>query len=213
MLNIKNIKMAKITEISPQERAPHRVNVYVEGVFKFGIDERLLLDFNLYVGKEITEAEIEKYKEGDNYQKCMDKAFRFLSFRMRSEKEMRDKLAEKFDEATVKKAIKRLKELKFIDDVVFAKSWVESRRIGRGKKALAFELGRKGIAKNIIDDAIADLSQDDEFELALELVKKKSKYKNLDRNEAYQKVGGFLSRRGYSYDVIKKVIQEITKPK
>lgn len=205
--------MAKITEISPQERAPHRVNIYVGGVFKFGIDERLLLDFNLYVGREITEAEIEKYKEGDNYQKCMDKAFRFLSYRMRSEKEMQDKLAEKFDEATVKKAIKRLKELKFVNDAEFARAWIESRKYSRGKKALSFELSRKGITKELVEDALLGLSSDDEFETALELVKKKSKYKGLDRNEAYQKVGSFLSRRGYSYDVIKKVIQEITNSK
>lgn len=201
--------MGKITEISSQAKAPHRMNVFVDGVFKFGIDERLLLDFNLYVGRGISDGEIEKYKEGDNYQKCMDKAFRFLSFRMRSEKEMQDKLAEKYDEATVKKAIKRLKELKFINDVEFARAWVESRKIGRGKKALAFELKQKGVAKETIDEALQDLSQDDEFEAAMELVRKKSKYKNLDRSGAYQKIGGFLSRRGYSYDVIKKVINEI----
>jgi len=201
--------MGKITEISPQAKAPHRVNIYIDEVFKFGIDERLLLDFDLYIGKEISEADIEKYKEGDAFQKCMDKAFRFLSFRMRSEKEMRDKLLEKYDEATVKKAIRRLQQLKFIDDTGFTRAWVESRKVGRGKKALAFELSRKGVEKEIIDEALFDLSEDEELESALELVKKRSKYKGLDKNEAYQKIGGFLSRRGYSYDVIKKVINEV----
>lgn len=201
--------MGKITEIKSQEKAPHRVNVYVDGVFKFGLDERLLLDFNIYVGRGISDAEIEKYKEGDSYQKCMDKAFRFLSYRMRSEKEMQDKLLEKYDEATVKKALKRLRGLKFVNDNEFARTWVESRKIGRGKRALAFELSRKGVAKEIVEEALEGLSGDDEFESALDLVKKKSKYKNLDRSEAYQKIGGFLSRRGYSYDVIKKVISEI----
>jgi regulatory protein len=200
--------MVKITEISPQQKAPHRVNIFVDEVFKFGLDERLLLDFDLYVGKEISNSDIEKFKEGDSYQKCMEKAFRFLSFRMRSEKEMRDKLLEKYDAKIVEKAIEKLKDLKYVNDIDFARAWVESRKVGRGKRALSFELSRKGVTKEIIDEALLGLSGDEEFESALDLVKKKSKYKNLDRNEAYQKIGGFLSRRGYSYDIIKKIINK-----
>lgn len=201
--------MGKITAIEPQTKAKNRVNIFVEGRFSFGIDERLLLDFDLFVGKEISDSDVKKYKEGDNYQKCMEKAFRFLSYRPRSEKEMKEKLAEKYDETTVKKALKKLASYGYVNDAEFARMWVESRKTGRGKRALSYELARKGVAKDVIEEALSNLSDDSEFESALELVKKRSKYQNLDKNEKYRKIAPFLARRGYSYDIIKKVINEI----
>lgn len=201
--------MGKITAIEPQTKAKNRTNIFVDDKFAFGIDERLLIDYDLFVGKEITGKDVEKYKEGDDYQKCMEKAFRFLSFRPRSEKEMRDKLLEKYGEATVKRAMKKLAEYGYVSDAEFARMWVSSRKLGRGKRALSFELSRKGVAKDVIEEALSDLSNDLEFESALELVKKRSKFKNLDRNGKYQKIAPFLARRGFSYDIIKKVIAEV----
>lgn len=201
--------MGKITAIEPQAKAKNRVNILIDDKFSFGIDERLLVDFDLYVGREILDSDIQKYKEGDDLQKCMEKAFRFLSYRPRSEKEMRDKLSEKYDETIVKKAMKKLTEYGYVNDAEFARSWVESRKTGRGKRALAYELVRKGVTKDIIETTLSYLSDDSEFESALELVKKRSKFKNLNRDEKYKKIAPFLARRGYSYDIIKRVIAEV----
>jgi regulatory protein len=198
----------KITAIEPQKKAKGRVNIYVDDKFSFGMTEKLLIDFDLYKGKEITEKEIEKFKSGDSLSKCMDKAYHFLSYRPRSEQEMRKKLREKYDEGTVDKAIAKLKKYSFVDDSEFARMWVGTRFSGRSKKALSFEMKQKGISKEIIEEALADIDFDKEYEAALELVKKRAKYKGLDRNEAYKKIAPFLSRRGYNYDVIKKVINE-----
>lgn len=201
--------MGKITAIEPQAKAKNRTNIFVDDKFSFGIDERLLSDSDLFIGKEISDADVVRYKEGDNYQKCMEKAFRFLSFRPRSEKEMRDKLLEKYDEKIVAKAIKKLTGYGYVNDAEFARMWMESRKVGRGKRALSFELSRKGVAKEVIEESLLGLSDDSEFESALELVKKRSKYQNLDRNEKYKKIAPFLARRGYGYDVIKRVIAEV----
>jgi regulatory protein len=201
----------KITRIEPQKKAPGRVNVYVDDEFSFGISDKLLIDFDLYKGKEVEEKEIDKYKEGDSLSKCLDKAYHFLSYRQRSEKEMRDKLLEKYEEKTVEEAIERLKEYNLINDAEFSRMWVEQRGMGRGKRALSFELKRKGIDKDIIEEALEKIDPDKEYESALRLVKGKHKYKNLDRNEAYKKIAPFLSRRGYGYDTIKRVISEIAK--
>lgn len=198
----------KITSIKPQIKAPGRVNVYVDSEFSFGISEKMIIDFDLYKGKEITQNEIEIYKERDSLGKCLDKAYRYLSYRPKSEKEMRDKLLEKYEEKTVGEAIEKLKEYNFLNDKDFSRMWVEQRSVGRGKRALAFELKRKGIDKDTIEEALSEMDTDKEFESALRLVRGKEKYKNLDRNEVYKKIAPFLSRRGYSYDVIKKVLDE-----
>lgn len=203
--------MPKITKIEEQKKRTDRFNVFLDDQYSFAVSEGAILEFDLYKGRELTEAEIEKIKAGDSISKCLDKAYRFLSYRARSEKEMRDKLAEKFDEGTVEEAIKRLKKFNLVNDAEFARAWINSRLLGRSKRALAFELKQKGVTKEVIEAALEDISKDDEFEAALALVKKRSKYQNLTGNEAYQKIGGFLSRRGYSYEIIKNVIEKVSK--
>lgn len=199
----------KITAIEPQKKAKDRANIFIEGKYSFGVPQKLIVDLDLYKGKEISKEDIEKYKKEDSLSKCLDKAYRFLSYRPRSEKEITEKLLERYDEKTVKKAVKKLKEYKYISDRDFAKSWVASRLLGRSKKALRIELVKKGVNKEIIEESLSDIDSETEYKNALNLVKSKRKYQNLTRDEAYKKVGGFLSRRGYSYDVIKKVINEI----
>lgn len=199
----------KITAIESQKKAPGRVNIFIDDKFSFGISEKLLIDYDLYKGKEVDEKDLRKYKEGDSLGKCLDKAYRFLSYRPRSEKEMHDKLLEKYDNNIVEETVKRLKEYNFLNDSDFAKIWVSERCNGRGKRALAFELKRKGIDNIIVEEVLSNIGTEDEYASALKLVKSRAKYNGLEKNEAYKKIAPFLSRRGYNYDVIKRVISDI----
>jgi regulatory protein len=199
----------KITKIEEQKKTKGRVNVYVDDEFSFGINANLLVDLDIYKGKEVSPAEIERYKESDNLSKCLSKAYRFLSYRPRSEKEMREKLLEKYDPEIVDEAIEKLREYKYVDDAEFSRIWAESRKSGHSARAISFELQKKGISKEIIESTIESLDKESEYQAAIDLVKNKSKYQNLSKEDAYKKVGGFLSRRGYSYDIIKKVISEL----
>jgi regulatory protein len=199
----------KITSIKSQAKDRGRVNIFVDEEYCLAIPEKMIVDFDIYKGKEITEKDLEVLKSGDSNSKCLDKAYHFLSYRPRSEKEMKDKLLEKYDEKTVDETIAKLKEYNLINDADFARMWVESRKMGRGPKALSFELKRKGIDGDIIENALAEIDTEEQYETALTLIRARSKYKGLDRNEAYKKVAPFLSRRGYTYDIISKVIKEI----
>lgn len=202
-------KEMQITKIESQKKAPGRVNVYVDGEFAFGLAEGLFLDYGLYKGKEVTAAEIEKIKEGDDLKKCLDKAYRFLSYRPRSEKEMKDKLLEKYQEPTALKAINKLKEYNLVNDNDFALAWVRSRQKQKGKKVIQLELTKKGIAKEVAAEALKGVTVDSELETAKALVLSKSRFKSLTKDEAFRKVSTFLGGRGYSYEVIKKIIKEL----
>lgn len=152
-----------------------------------------------------------------------NKALKFLSYRPRSEKEVRDNLLKKSfgrrsgpSESTVQLIIKKLREQKFLNDREFAKWWVEQRTIVKpmGKRLIKIELTRKGIDKELIDEVFEGIEDivHNELEMARKLVQRKiSKYKGLDRQKIYQRLGGFLSRRGFDYDTIKKSIDEALK--
>lgn len=103
----------------------------------------------------------------------------------------------------------------FINDREFARAWVRSRLVGRpkSKRVLIRELKLKGITKDIIEEVFQDQELGvDDLEIARQLaLKKMKKYQGLDRNQLYQKLGGFLGRRGFDFSTIKKVIDEMLK--
>lgn len=131
-----------------------------------------------------------------------------MSFRPRSEKEIRDNLIKKKAPAEIiEQTIIKLKEQNFINDEEFAKWWVEQRNVfkPRALKLLKVELRQKGIA----DEIIEKITQDD-LEFAKKLVLKKiNKYKNLPKEEIYQKLGRFLGQKGFNWGIIKQSIDEV----
>ena len=142
-------------------------------------------------------------------------ALRFLSYRTRSEKEVRDKLKTKLAEPEViEKVISKLKEKRFINDEEFARQWIENRNRfkPRSLRLIKLELKQKGISEEIVEKIIFN----DEFlisndlEQAKRLVEKKiGKFKGLPKQEIYQKLGRFLASKGFNWDTIKKSIDDI----
>ncbi len=93
----------------------------------------------------------------------MERAGRWLALRARTERELTDRLLEGgFDPGVVARALDRLRELGLVDDLAFARQWVEERsKKGRSARVLAAELADKGIASETIEQALADLAPDE----------------------------------------------------
>jgi regulatory protein len=135
----------------------------------------------------------------------LQKVYRFLSFRDRSEKEIRDYLrnSENIDEI-----IEKLKEQGLINDEKFAKEWVQSRRRKYGLRRIKQELLQKGIERSIIDQVLSsELRVQSEEQIAENALEKKNKaWENLEAMEFKKKAYGFLVRKGFEYEVVKEVV-------
>lgn len=146
----------------------------------------------------------------DNFDKLFEKTLRFLSFRPRSEKEIKDYLTKKkSNDLETKKIIEKLKEHKFLNDEEFAKWWVEQRtRVKpRADRVIKFELAQKGIEKEIIDNILPkDLESDLKKALGLAEIRMRRLEKIEDRKKVYEKLARFLASKGFNYDIIKEVI-------
>jgi regulatory protein len=141
----------------------------------------------------------------------MQKALNFLSYRPRSEKEVRQNLKNKhqIDEGIIDQIIERLERGGLVNDSSFAELWVENRSEfrPRGRHALRMELRQKGINEEIISQSLVDL---DEEQLALEAARKQArKYRQLEWKEFRKKLTGFLARRGFPYGVIAEVTPKV----
>lgn len=143
-----------------------------------------------------------------------EKAFKLLSIRARSERELKDKLkARGFESVIIEEVISDCKRLNLLDDRKFALSWIEGRLSSKpaGKIVFRQELFKKGIKKDLIEEVISESFQDlDETELARKLLERKKKsLKNLEETKAKKRMTDFLLRRGFSYDVINEVIPDL----
>ena len=198
--------MPKITRIKAQKNKK-RVNIYLDGKFAFGLDADNFLKAGLKVGQNLTQKQVDDLVFKNEFQKLLNRTLRLISRRPRSEKEIRDYLKrKKSPPKLIEAVIKKLKQLKQIDDSAFASWWVDQRTTfrPRGRFGLTMELRQKGIDKIIIEKAINKV---DELPLATKLAQKKLRvYKNLPRQEFYQKMSAFLARRGFSWETIKKVV-------
>ena len=164
----------------------------------------------------------------NDFEKFYNSSLRFLSYRPRSEKEIRDNLVrksrgarsgsarKKIDPTMIDRVINKLKEQKFINDEEFAKWWIEQRTSFRPRslRLIKIELRQKGISNEIIDKMIYDLRlMIDDLEQAKKLVEKRiRRFRNkfgMTREEMNQKLGGFLARRGFDWDTIKQSIDEL----
>jgi regulatory protein len=150
----------------------------------------------------------------ENYEKYLNLSYYYLSIRNRSEKEIRDYLIKKkASEEVIEKIIQLLLEKKFLNDESFARSWIlnRARLKPKGKMLLKIELRQKGIKDEIITKVLSEIQEEipDELELAKSLViKKMQRMTGKSREEIYQKVGGFLSRRGFNWEIAKKAIDD-----
>jgi regulatory protein len=201
----------KITSLKLQKRNRERVNVYLDGEFAFGLSK--LVGGWLEVGQELSDEKIRQLAAEDEVEAAYQKALHFLSYRARAEKEIVDKLRKReTSDETIDKVMERLQRNKLVDDRDFASLWVENRSEfrPRGKHVLRMEMRQKGISEETIEDALEDI---DEESLAYRAAKKQArKYRATDWEEFRRKLGAFLARRGFNYDIssttVKKVWEE-----
>jgi len=144
----------------------------------------------------------------EDFSRCYEAALRFLDYRPRSEAELRDHLLykRKCGAAIVKLVLVRLKQMGLVDDRVFALNWAIDRVTFKQKSSamIRHELLQKGIDVETVKLVIADI--DDEANALKAGIKKARLLSKLNFLEFSRRLAPYLGRRGYSGEVIRKVI-------
>lgn len=204
--------MAKITGIKKGKGRGQRVNVYLDGKFALSILAETALKEGLKTGQEITESQLETLTGLDRYQRCHNAAVRYLGYRPRSEAEIRQRLQRHgFDGEVMDKTLARLKEQGLVDDTAFAQFWKENRETfsPRSRRLTTLELKRKGLSSDIIEQVISEFDdRESAYRAALHKVNRLLK---TDYQDFRQRLGAYLGRRGFSYDIIKETTERVWK--
>jgi regulatory protein len=201
----------RITRLAFQKHTADRVNVYLDGQYAFALPS--LDAARLRVGEFLDDAAIAALQSQDERQKAYDRALRFLSFRPRSQAEVRrNLLAAGLEAELVEATLARLTEHGYLDDAEFARFWVENRQQFRpeGSQALRGELRQRGVAADTIEAALADLDPTTgAYEAAHPRAVRLAALARTDPASFRRKLGDFLLRRGFEYEVVKDTVARL----
>ncbi|RMF53792.1 MAG: recombinase RecX [Bacteroidetes bacterium] len=204
-----------VTRLVAQKKDANRVSVYLDGTFAFGVHADVVVAFGLAKGQHLTEAACARMLAADAVYRARTAALAYLAHRPRTEAEVRRKLAEKgFDAAVVEDVVARLHDLGYLDDAAYARSYVQARFSSRGygPQRLRAELRRRGVDPAHAQAALDDLLDDD---AVLEEARRHARRRweqlagEADHRRKRKKLSDYLVRRGFSYDTVRRVVEEL----
>ncbi len=203
----------KISDIKRQKKNSNRVSVYIDGKYSFSLDFDTLMASQLHVGDTVTDEKRSALVQKDEFPRARDYAYSLLSYRDRTEYEIKDRLLAKgFQENSVKKVLSFLKERHLIDDFQFAHKWVDDIFLSRpmGRIRVVHELIKRKVKGSIIEEVCeVKFSPGRELELARRAAEKKlHSLEHYQREEVIKKVFSFLKNRGFEFEIIKDVMNE-----
>lgn len=197
----------EITALQVQKHNKDRVNVYLDGAFGFGL--AAVEAVHLHVGQKLTADQIAELQMKDDVERAYERALNYLSYRPRSEAEVRRNLREKdVEDRAIDVVIDRLTRASLLDDREFARYWVDNRaRFNpRGLRGLRYELRRKGVSDRVIDDALSDF---DVKAAARRVADEGARRLTQEAPPDFRrKLQAYMARRGFAYAVIKPLVEE-----
>lgn len=161
----------------------------------------------------VKEEELERIMSKEEVNKGKEYALKLLEYRERSEWEIRDRMRRKgYEEKVITETIEFLKNQNLVNDERFARMWTESRlRKSYGRWKISSDLKGKGVDEKLIDEVLKELySGINEVQIALELVERKWPSLEKGDNLMLRRISSFLKRRGFSFEVIADVMNQIT---
>ena len=197
----------KITAIKQQVKRVGRYSLFVDEKYSFSLGESALLEYKLYVGRELTEQELTEFKHAAQIDKAYNLTLAYVARRLRSEWELRDYFRRKdIDEPTGDLILERLREYGYVSDLNFARSWVDNRRAIKpvSRRRLVQELRQKHVSDEVARAVLEEDETSDQETLRQLVARKRRQTPYQDSTKLLQ----YLARQGYGYEDIKQVMSE-----
>jgi regulatory protein len=204
--------MNKITKLTTGKSRQNRVNVFLDDKFTFSLLAEVAAKEGLQLEQELSPSQIKALVGSDHYHRCLNTAIRYLGYRPRSESELRQRLQKRgFDIDYIEKTLAKLKEQGLVDDTAFARFWIENRESfsPRSRWLNRLELKRKGLDDSIIEQVVGEV---DDIDSAYRAALNKTRRLSLSDYQLFRRrLGEYLKRKGFGYEVINETIKKVWK--
>lgn len=179
----------------------------------FRVSEDVLVRRRLLKGTELSELDIAEIDQQTQLDYGYQQALNYLSYQLRSEKEIRDYLLKKeIQSDSLPVIIQRLKDLKLVDDLTFSESYIrtQARLSDKGPRVLSDKLRQKGIKSDVIETAMAEYPVTTQLEVAFATATKGlKKYQRQSFIEQQQKIKQMLMTKGFSNEIISEAMNQL----
>jgi regulatory protein len=210
--------MPTITKLEPTRRNPNRRSIHLDGQFAFAVNLNVVAKFKLREGQTLTPEQVEQIQQGELRQEALDTALKFIQLRLHSRAELKKKLARKeFGDAVIESVLEDLTRLGYLDDARFArnKALYAAQHKHHGRRRAYVELLKSGVrpdtANAALDDVYSENGAGGDSTAAARLLAEKQapRLKRLDPQTARRRLAAMLQRRGFDYETIKPVIDQV----
>lgn len=199
--------MPLVTALKHQRRNPDRCNVYIDQAFACAIPLLELSSQGLFVGRELSEVEVEQLALAAERGRLFQQAVGYVGLRRRSWREVLDYLQRRgADEVEAANIVERMQQSGLVNDLEFGRAWVADRRLlrPRSRRQLEQELQRKGLSRDTIEQVLGEVSGDDQDEALRQVIAKRRRVGRSDPQALMQ----YLLRQGFGCDQIKRLLKE-----
>lgn len=195
-----------ITAIEPCENKKYKV--YLNDELAFELYKSELKTCNLVTGMDLEEELHNRILYDIVGKRAKKRAMHILEKQDKTEQQLRDKLLEnQYPAQIVEYAIDYVKTYGYIDDVSYARRYIEYRSRSKSRKQLKMELYAKGVSSEIITQIFDDM-EEGEMETIRKLILKKSAEPQLLEEQEKKKLKTSLMRKGFAYSEIEKVFSQ-----
>ena len=201
--------MATITGLKLNKNRK-RVSIFADGVPKLTVSRDVILKAGLRKDQELTKNQFLELQEADSWQQCFDAALDFLSYRPRSESEVKQRLHKRgFNPEVINNVVTKLYENNLINDKVFALYWKNNREDfnPRSRSVVKHELLLKGVTREIADEIVSEM--DEEQNAYSAAVKKARVLRDKTYEEFRNRLYNYLKWRGFKFDIIARVTERL----
>ena len=201
--------MTQDIRITALQKRPGRkhIELHLDGKFELTVSAESCLRFGLLVGDTLSSSRLDELREAEARRVALEAALRLLSYRQRSEFELRDRLLRKrVRPEIVAETIGRLSHAGLLDDAQFARSWVDRRdlRAPRSRRLMAAELRARGLSRGAVEDATSAV---DEREAAYRAAARRARsLPSMPYPQFRQRVGDLLLRRGFDHELVRETV-------
>lgn len=205
--------MPVITKITRQKKNLDRYNIYLDEAYAFSVDESVLIQHQLTKGKVLVDFEMDDMIYEDEVRKAFSAALNYLSYRMRSEQEVKKKLLDVgYGEAVALEAIKKLHDYNYINDEAFSIALLSTEKNSskKGPNAIRQSLKQKGIDEETRQQTLEGYTEQEQLEVAMALAEKVLRSSaRLTPSQQKKKIQDLLARKGFPFQIGKTVIQRL----
>ena len=195
-----------VTELVRERR--RRVAVYADDRFALTLSLNFAREKGIHVGMDVSTAEIETLRAEDERRVAYDTALHLLSYRPRSEREIRQRLRRRgVGPEVIDETVQRLLAVHYLDDAAFAQFWRESREniSPRSRRLVRAELLSKGVDAETATSSVE--AMDDEESAYRAASRRLKALQGVDEDVLFRRLAGFLTRRGFGYDVVRRTVE------